>query len=170
VDAQNKVILLYHFVAPSFSVKKLLFISYSHRDSEWLGKLRANLSALVQEGVIDFWVDEDIEKGLKWRQQIERALSDCRGGVLLVSPDFLHSAFITDVELPALLQQAAKTKNKKIFWLQVRKCDPNDDKMKAIMEYQSLLANATPLSEYNDDDKAKALAKIADDLRAAMMN
>jgi len=171
VDAQNKVIFLFHFVAPSFSVKKLLFISYSHRDSEWMAKLKANLSGLVQEGVVDFWVDEDIEKGLKWRQQIERALSDCRGGVLLVSPDFLQSAFITDVELPALLKEAAQTKNKKIFWLPLRKCDPNDDKLKAIMQYQSLLADpAMPLSEYNDDDRAKALARIAGDIRTAMMN
>ena len=171
VDVQNKVIFLFHFVAPSFSVKKSLFISYSHRDGEWLGRLKANLSALVQEGVIDFWVDEDLQKGLRWKPQIEKALSDCIGGVLLVSPDFLQSAFITDVELPTLLKDAAMTKNKKIFWLQLRKCDPNDEKLKAIMEYQSLLSNpATPLSEYNDDDKTKALAKIAGDLRAAVMN
>jgi hypothetical protein len=171
VDVEKKVIFLYHFVAPTFSVKKLLFISYSHRDAEWLGKLKANLSQLVQEGVIDFWVDEDIAKGLKWRQQIEKALADCRGGLLLVSPDFLQSAFITDVELPALLNEAAKTSNKKIFWVQLRKCDPDDARLKAIMEHQSLLANPTmPLSEYNDDDKAKALVKIAGDIRTAMLN
>ena len=171
VDPQNKVIFLFHFVAPAFSVKKSLFISYSHRDSEWLARLKANLSGLVQEGVIDFWVDDDLEKGLRWKPQIEKALADCIGGVLLVSPDFLQSAFITDIELPTLLKDAAKAKNKKIFWLPLRRCDPNDKELKLIMEYESLLSQPeTPLSEYNDDDKTKVLAKIARDLRAAVMN
>ena len=50
----------------------------------------------------------------------------------------------------------------------MRRCDPNDKQLKLIMEYQSLLSNPeTPLSEYNDDDKTKVLAKIAGDLRAA---
>jgi hypothetical protein len=41
-----------------------------------------------------------------WKPHIEKVLSECIGGVLLVSPDFVGSAFITDVELPALLSAA----------------------------------------------------------------
>ena len=171
VDVEKKVIFLFHFVAPSFSVKRSLFISYSHQDAEWLKQLRTHLSGLEKEGVIEFWDDGMLLKGEKWKPQLEKVLSDCVGGVLLVSPDFLDSAFITDVELPALLAARAENVRKKIFWVHVRRCDENDAKLKSIMEYQSLLENPRkPLSDYNDADKIKALTKIAGDIRAAVMN
>lgn len=171
VDVKNKIIFLFHFVAPSFSVRKSLFISYSHLDGEWLKQLRTHLSGLEQEGVIEFWDDGMLVKGEKWKPQIEKVLADCIGGVLLVSPDFLGSAFITDVELPALLSDAVKNMRKKIFWVHVRRCDENDEKLKSIMEYQSLLDNPRkPLSDYNDAEKMKALEKIAGDIRAAVTN
>jgi hypothetical protein len=172
VDAANKVIFLFHFVAPSFSVKKSLFISYSHQDGDWLKQLRPLLSGLEQEGIIEFWDDGKLAKGEQWRPQIEKVLSDCIGGVLLVSPDFLGSPFITDVELPALLSTAIKgSPKKKIFWVHLRRCDENNEKLKVIMEYQSLLDDPRrPLSDYNDADKAKALGKIAGDIRAAVTN
>ena len=172
VDVSAKVIFLFHFVAPTFSVKKSLFISYSHHDGEWLKQLRPLLSSLEQDGVIEFWDDGKIVKGEQWRPQIERVLSGCAGGVLLVSPDFLGSPFVTDIELPALLSAAVKDGNKKkIFWVHLRRCDENDEKLKLIMEYQSLLEDPRrPLSDYNDADKLKALGKIAGDIRAAFMN
>jgi hypothetical protein len=171
VDVANKVIFLFHFVAPAFSIKKSIFVSYSHQDREWLKQLRVHLSGLEQEGVIEFWDDGMLVKGEKWRPQLEKVLSDCMGSVLLVSPDFLESAFITDVELPSLLSVAAKDRQKKVFWIHVRRCDENDEKLKAIMQYQSLLENPRkPLSDYNDNEKLKALTKIAGDIRAAVTN
>ncbi len=172
VDVPNKVIFLFHFVAPTFSVKKSLFISYSHQDGEWLRQLRPLLSTLEQDGAIEFWDDGKIVKGEQWRPQIEKVLSGCAGGVLLVSPDFLGSPFITDVELPALLSNVVKgAGKKKIFWVHLRRCDENSEKLKGIMEYQSLLDNPLrPLSDYNDADKVKALSKIAGDIRAAFMH
>jgi len=171
VDKQKKVIFLFHFVAPSFSIKKSLFISYSHQDGEWLKQLRTHLSGLEQEGVIEFWDDGMLVKAEKWKPQIEKVLADCVGGVLLVSPDFLDSAFITDVELPSLLTAAAQKGQKKIFWVHVRRCDENDQNLKSIMAYQSLLENpGKPLSDYNDGEKLKALTRIAGEIRAAVMN
>lgn len=121
--------------------------------------------------MIEFWDDGMLVKGETWRPQLEKVLSDCIGGVLLVSPDFLDSAFITDVELPSLLSTAEKSGKKKIFWIHVRRCDENHEKLKQIMQYQSLLDNPRkPLSDYNDREKIKALTKIAGDIRAAIVN
>jgi hypothetical protein len=171
VDMENKIIFLFHFVAPSFNVKRTLFISYSHQDGEWLKQLRPHLSGLEQEGVVEFWEDEMILKGERWKPQIEKMLADCVGGVLLVSPDFLSSAFITDVELPTLLSESTKDNPKKIFWVPLRRCDENDAKLKAIMEYESLLDDPRrPLSDYNDGERMKALDKIAGDIRAAVLH
>lgn len=172
VDPDKKIIYLFDFVAPRLKVKNSLFISYSHQDSEWLERLRKNLSVLEQQGLIDIWDDGELRPGEKWAPQIEEALDRCVGAVLLVSPDFLLSPFITGVELPSLLSAADKGDKKKIFWIHVRRSDVFDnDKFKEIVAYQSLLDDPRkPLSDYNDVDKKKAFDKIADEIRAAVLH
>lgn len=51
-------------------------------------------------------MDRQILPGEHWRGQIERALKGARFGLLLVSPGFLASEFITREELPRLLTKA----------------------------------------------------------------
>lgn len=96
----------------------------------------------------------------------------CVGAVLLVSPDFLSSTFITGVELPSLLSAAGRGDNKKIFWIHVRRSDVFDnEKFKEIVAYQSLLDDPRkPLADYNDVEKKKAFDKIADQIRAAVLH
>jgi hypothetical protein len=48
-------------------------------------------------------MDQQILPGEHWRAEIERAVERSRFGLLLVSPGFLASDFITKKELPALL-------------------------------------------------------------------
>ena len=167
VDAEKKIIFLFHFVAPSFNVKKTLFISYSHEDTDWLKQFKACLSTLEQQGVVEFWDDGMLIKGEKWRQQIMKALSDCVGGLLLVTPEFLKSPFITDVEVASLMSQANKTR-KKIFWVHVRPCENVSDSLKSIQEYQSLLDPKVALSSYPERQRIAAFEKIASDIQAAV--
>jgi hypothetical protein len=54
------------------------------------------------------WTDPYIQTGDVWRREVIDGLARARIGVLLVSPDFLASEFIRNVELPALLEAAAK--------------------------------------------------------------
>ena len=49
------------------------------------------------------WIDQQILPGEHWRAEIEHALECSRFGLLLVSPGFLASEFITQEELPRLL-------------------------------------------------------------------
>ncbi len=166
VDDKQKVIYLFYFTAPKLKVRNSLFISYSHKDSEWLTRLRQNLSSLEQQGLIEVWDDGQLRPGEKWDGQIKQALDRCVSALLLVSPDFLSSSFITDVELPTLL----KGGQKKIFWIHVRRSKVfDDDRFKEIIAYQSLLKDPkTPLSDYNDDEKKAALDQIASDIRAVL--
>ena len=82
------------------------FLSYAHNDSPDVERFRKVLAPLLKtspEFEFSEWIDQQILPGEHWRLQIEAALTKCRFGLLLVSPEFLASAFITSHELPVLL-------------------------------------------------------------------
>jgi hypothetical protein len=74
--------------------------SVSHRDKEWLDKLKDHLSPLECQGKVFVWADTGIEAGEQWREQIRAALPAAGVAVFLVSPAFLASDFINKSELP----------------------------------------------------------------------
>ncbi|MDB4999943.1 MAG: toll/interleukin receptor protein [Mucilaginibacter sp.] len=79
-----------------------VFISYSHEDREFLHQLKRHFSAL--KGKVEFWDDSMIYAGMKWQEEIEKALKNARVAILLVSADFFNSTYIMEEELPYLLQ------------------------------------------------------------------
>jgi hypothetical protein len=80
----------------------LIFISYSHRDRDWLGHLQVFLKPYTRQN-LKIWADPYIEVGGRWRRDIAAALCRSRVGVLLLSPDFLASDFIYSEELRTAL-------------------------------------------------------------------
>ena len=46
-----------------------LFVSYSHRDQDWLDELRMHLAPLVREAVLDAWDDTRIARGRSGRRR-----------------------------------------------------------------------------------------------------
>jgi len=82
------------------------FLSYARRDSGDVERLRSVLEPLLKispKFQFGEWIDHQILPGEHWREEIEKALEQVRFGLLLVSPGFLASEFITETELPLLL-------------------------------------------------------------------
>jgi hypothetical protein len=98
-----------------------VFISYSHQDKEWLERLLTSIDPLVRNQTFDLMWDGKITPGQEWLTQIEAALNSARIAVLLVSPNFLASQFILNVELPTILDRA-KSGGVVLFWCLVRDC------------------------------------------------
>jgi hypothetical protein len=87
---------------------RLVFVSYSHEDTKWRRKFLVMLQPLVRNRGLDVWADEYIEVGDDWERDITGAVDRAALALLLVSPEFLASRFILDVELPALVKQGAR--------------------------------------------------------------
>lgn len=92
-----------------------LFISYSHRDEKYLQELRKYLEV---ERRLDIWSDERIHAGADWRSEISEALAQADAAILLVSQDFLSSEFISNHELPTLLE-SVKSRRLRLFLIPV---------------------------------------------------
>lgn len=85
-----------------------VFVSYSHKDTEWKDRLVKQLAALQRRGLLEVWVDSQIKGGEDWYRLIHEAMLEARVAVLLVSEHFLDSDFIQDVEVPRLMQSHAE--------------------------------------------------------------
>lgn len=116
IDRARRTLEYLHVVAPLTEVNKPVFISYSHKDEQWLVEFKRFLVPLEKKELIKIWDDKQIQAGAVWHEEIEEALSSAKAAILLVSQNFLTSEFITEKELPYLLD-AAKNKGLTILWI-----------------------------------------------------
>ena len=82
-----------------------IFFCYAHADEDLLMKLKRHLSPLVNQGLIDVWHDRNISAGTEWEQEIKEQLNSAQIILLLVSPDFMASNYINDVELKRAIER-----------------------------------------------------------------
>ena len=87
------------------SSRDLVFVSYSHADTEWVQRLKVLLKPVVRTRRLRVWADSHIRIGHDWHRDITAAIERTRVALLLVSADFLASDFIIDEELPALIRR-----------------------------------------------------------------
>ena len=139
--------------------RRQLFISYSHRDGEWVERLRRMIKPLEQRYGLERWDDSRIQAGGLWQQEIEQALASASVALLLVSADFLASDFVTRRELPPLFR-AAKEKGLRILWVPLR---PSLWKhIPEIEQYQAVIPPGRTLAEMAEVEQERAFVQIAE--------
>lgn len=84
-----------------------VFISYCHadKDSDWYADVRKYLGQLAVGSEIEVWDDTALEAGNDWNAEVESALATAMAAVFLVSAGFVKSSYITDHEIPNILQR-----------------------------------------------------------------
>ena len=150
IDAANQ---------PEKAKRNGLFISYSHKDKDWLAKVQLHIKVLEKIGiVVNLWDDTKIKAGMKWREEIEKALASAKIAVLLVSTDFLNSDFISKDEIPPLLK-AAQEDGATILPLILK---PSlYTKYPNLKDYQSVNDPLKPLSKLSDAEQDEVLVSLA---------
>jgi hypothetical protein len=164
LDRSRRLLYLLHFVAPRVRAIKPVFISYSHKDSLWLEKLKQFLRPLEDRELIRVWDDTEIRPGSDWLNEIRVALESARVAVFLVSQNFLDSAFIRDKELPVLLA-AAQDRGCLIFWIAVSSTTIEDS---PLARFQAANSPDKPLDLLSDPEQNKVLADLYRKMRSAV--
>jgi tetratricopeptide (TPR) repeat protein len=138
-----------------------VFLSYSHKDKKWMEKLKILLKPLIKKGEIIVWDDSNIEAGQKWNDEIITALETTKIAVLLVSENFLASDFITDVELPALLNAAEKGECT-LCWILISACLYEEY---GLNKFQAAHDIKRPLESLKPPEAQKTMAEIAREIK-----
>ena len=84
-----------------------VFLSYSHSDREWVGRLLAHLSQAESKGLIEYRSYQEAETSTKLKSDIKRAIEESKVFVIFASPDYMASSLLTEFELP-LIKKALK--------------------------------------------------------------
>ncbi|MEN3615260.1 TIR domain-containing protein, partial [Plantactinospora sp. ZYX-F-223] len=137
-----------------------VFISYSHRDADWLDRLKIHLSPLIRKGIVDVWADTRLNPGELWREELEAALSRARAAILIVTADFFASSFVQEVELPNLLE-AARLDGCQVLPLIIK---PSYFPYSEIGQFQAFNDAGRPLSGLTEHHQEQVLATVATSL------
>lgn len=74
------------------------FISYSHKDSNYLERLKVHLAQMKRDGLITEWTDEEIHAGGSLNNTISDALNSSELFLALLSPDYIASNYCYNKE------------------------------------------------------------------------
>lgn len=130
--------------------KPKLFVSYSRKDKKYLEKFKVQIASLKRKNIIEDWNDQEIIGGDVWEDILKHQLETADIIVFLVSPDFIASDYIYDIEVKKAIERHRKGEVI-IVPIIIRPCDFNSLE---ISKFQALPKNAQPISKWVDDDEA----------------
>jgi TIR domain len=142
----------------------MLFISYSHVDSEWTRDILTMAAPLTRYGGVQAFSDSDIDAGANWRSTIRTMLNKATVALLLVSRHFLSSKFIMDEELPYVLQ-ARRDRQLVVLWVLVSDCLYKETPLEIL---QAALPVSRPLEAMTKAEKSAALKKLCEKIAKAL--
>lgn len=137
--------------------RKTVFISYAHKDRKWADELVTFLAPWIRDKRIDLWDDSQIQLGDNWQGKIKEAIEEATVAVLLVTKNFLASDFITEYELPSLLERA-RNGRLRLAWVAV---GPSGVEVTKLSEFQAVNDPAHPLDTLGRAQREKAMVDIA---------
>ena len=127
-----------------------IFISYSSADREYCELLVKQLTPMEFKDEIKVWSDADIQPGHTWENEIKNALEEVKVILFLVSPDFLASRYVSEVEINKAVERA-NAGELTIVPIIIRPCAWEDTRLS---RYQVLPKAGKAISSWENSDSA----------------
>jgi len=143
-----------------------VFISYSHKDTEWFDKIQLVLAPVEAFHGIKVWDDKEIEPGEYWQEAISNALAQTKIALCIVSPNFLNSSYISNHELHYLIEEAKK-QNVRLFLIAASAIELGDSPLR---EIQFANDPAYPLDKLSQPRQHEVLDDVVKELIRVMNN
>lgn len=140
-----------------------VFISYARKDREHCEALEAHLAQLRRMGIIATWTDQAIVPGQEREPAIRAAAREADLLVFLVTPDFLASDAIDEVEVKVALERHAAG-SASILPVLVR---PADLELSPLSRFEALPPGGKPITKWPDRDEA--WLEVAHGIRRVVM-
>ena len=82
-----------------------VFIAYNPADEAEKEDLVTHLGVLQRQGLIETWTDDQIKPGADKAMEMEEAINQAKVTVLLITPNFLSSDFVSGEEMKRILER-----------------------------------------------------------------
>ncbi len=144
-----------------------IFVSYSHKDRDWLDRLKVMIAPYLRaaESELDLWEDTRLQSGQQWEVEIRRALEQAGVAVALVSADFLASTFVVDKELPAMIK-AADEGGLRLLWVYISAAGWDQTQLK---RFQATHDTKKPLDTQSRPEQNETLKSVAEQVKEATL-
>lgn len=142
--------------------KPAIFLSYSHKDTEWLEFVQSHLGPSVAHGRFTTWDDRRIQGGDAWESEIEQALDGSAVFILLVSRHSLSSDFILKKEVRPMLEKH-RPGGARIYPIVLTACDWGAADW--LKEFNLKPRDAKALASFNEGERDEQMALIAAEIR-----
>lgn len=139
-----------------------VFFSYSHKDEALRDQLETHLAQLRNQGLIDSWHDRRIVAGSEFGADIAQALEAADIILLLVSSDFLASAYCYSIEMARAMERHEKGEARVIPVI-LRDCDWHSAPFGKLT---AVPTDGKPVRSWPDIDQA--FAAVAREVRKAV--
>jgi hypothetical protein len=127
-----------------------LFVSYSHQDEPLKKALIEHLKPLQRMNLIETWHDQKIKPGDEWEKEVSAQIARADIILLLISIDFINSAYCYDVELEHALERH-EAGNSRVIPIILRSCLWH--KM-PFAKLQALPKEGKAITSWRDQDEA----------------
>ena len=82
-----------------------IFYCYASEDRELRNELDKQLKPLIRQYRLNIREESEISPGVEWEREIQEMIDTAHLTLLLVSPDFMTSAYIYDREMPRAIER-----------------------------------------------------------------
>lgn len=138
-----------------------IFVSYSHLDAAFLDEIREAINDRYQTDQITYFDDTFIGIGKEWDRTIKDALENTNIAILLISDNFLKSAYIQTIEQQKLIDRYKRGKLKIIPVL----LDGKVPEKGSLSSLQFINANK-PLKACTKEEKQNILISLQTELKS----